>query len=322
MLDVAISQMTTMRWEPTREIERLAAHGFAALAVWRPKLSDTGPAAMAAAVAAAGLRASSLQAAGGFTGVDGRSFRESVVDAEEAIEAAAILGGAAPSTAPPVVVLHAGCRGGHTRTHAMRLLLDALTALARKARREGVGLAIEPLHAAAAPDSSLVAGLDEALQVVDAIDDPAVGIALDLWHFGDDPGLAARLPRLAEAASLVQVADRRGPPVPCGDRLPAGRGELPLERIAGELVRHGYRGGFEFDPVGEDVEAAGYDNVLGATRLVADAWAARFAAATAVLRADPAHDGGPAAARAGHSRLAAGSGSRRSQASSQAVSRG
>lgn len=319
MLDVAISQMTTMRWDLSRELDSLAAHGFAALAAWRPKLSDGGALAAAAALAAAGLRASSVQSAGGFTGGDGRSFRESVADAVEAIEAAAILGGAAPSAAPPVVVIHGGCRGGHTRSHAVRLLIDALSTLVAAARREGVGLALEPLQAAAGADSSVVAGLDDALDVVAAVDDPVVGIVLDLWHVGDDPGLAARLPRLAAVTSLVQVADRCGPAAPGGDRLPAGRGTLPLERIAGDLVRLGYGGGFEFDPVGEAVEVAGYDAVLAETRRLADAWETRFAAAGAVLRTDPSHAG---PARAGHSRVAAGSGSRRSQASSQAVSRG
>lgn len=324
MLDVAISQMTTMRWDLHREIDRVAGHGFSALAMWRPKLSDAGPAVTAAALAAAGLRASSVQWAGGFAGGDGRSFHESLADAVEAIEAAAVLGGVTTAAAPPVVVVHGGGRGGHTRTHAVRLLLDALFALVRIARREGVRLALEPLHVAASPEAGVVAGLDDALDVVAALDDPAAGISLDLWQFGDDDGLTSRLPRLAAAAALVKVADRRGPPSPGGDRLPVGRGTLPLERIAGGLVNLGYRGGFEFDPVGEDVEVFGYDGVLAETRLVADAWEARFAAAGPVLRADPAHDGRPAAAvpRPGHLRLPAGSGSRRSQASSQAVSRG
>ena len=321
MFDVAISQTTTPRWDLDRELECVAAHGFRSLAMWRPKLSDAGPAVAAAALAAAGVRASSLQAAGGFTGGDGRTFHESVADAVEAIEEAAMLGGAA-SAPPPVLVLQSGCRGGHTRAHATRLLLDALSSLARVARREGITLAVEPLRPAAAPNASFLGGLEDALDVVDTIDDPAVGIALDLWHCGDDPALAMRLPRLAAAAALVQVADRDGVPTPCGDRLPAGLGTLPLERLAADLVRHGFRGTFEFDPVGEAVEVAGYDRVLHDTRRLADEWMTRLAAVGSVLRADPPHDGCVPTAWPAHSRLAAGLGSRRSQASSQAVSRG
>ncbi|MFM9057988.1 MAG: sugar phosphate isomerase/epimerase family protein [Planctomycetaceae bacterium] len=326
MLDVAVSQVTTPRWELHEELRCLAGHGFANLALGRPKLSDVGPMAAAAALAAAGVRASSLECAGGFTGGDGRSFAESVADAVEAVEAAAILGGAAPAAPPPALVLHSGCRGGHTRTHATRLLHDALASLLPIARREGVVLALEPLRAAAAPGCSFLAGLDEALEVIDAHGDPALGIVLDLWHFGDDPDLESRLPRLAAAVALVQAADRCGPAAPGGDRLPVGHGTLPLERIVATLVQHGYRGGVELDPVGETVELLGYDGVLRETRLVADAWETRLdTAAGALVWTEPGHGGGPRRATQipGHFRRAgSGAGSRRSQASSQAVSRG
>lgn len=328
MLDVAVSQVTTPRWELHEELRCLAGHGFANLALWRPKLSDVGPAAAASALAAAGVRASSLQGVGGFTGGDGRSFAESVADAVEAVEVAAILGGAAPAAPPPILVMQSGCRGGHTRTHAVRLLHDALASLLPVARREGVVLALQPLHAKAAPGCNFLAGLDEALDVIDAHDDPALGIALDLWHFGDDPDLESRLPSLAAVAAVVQVADRCGPASAGGDRLPVGHGTLPLERIVAALLDHGYRGGFELDPVGETVELLGYDGVLGETRLVADAWRRRFdAAVTAGAPAwtEAAHGGGRrrAALRPAHFRRAgSGAGSRRSQASSQAVSRG
>lgn len=324
MFDVAISQLTTLRWDLPRELSRIADQGFAALGVWRPKLPDAGAAAAAQALETAGIRVSSLQGAGGFTGGDGRSFAESVADAVEAVEAAAMLGGAASATRPPVLVLHGGCRGGHTRSHAIRLLHDALAALLPVARREGVVLALEPLHAAAEPGCGFLAGLDGALEVVAAHDEPSLGIALDLWHFADDPGLAARLPRLASAIALVQVADRCGPPSPAGDRLPAGHGTLPLERMVAALVHHGYRGDFEFDPVGEAVEVLGYDGVLGETRLVADTWGTRLAAA-ALLQSAGSDDDRTASApvRSGHFRRAgSGAGSRRSQASSHTVSPG
>jgi sugar phosphate isomerase/epimerase len=321
MLDVAISQITTPRWELSRELDRLVAHGFSSLAVWRPKLSDMGPAAAAAALRAAGVRPSSLHGAGGFTGSDGRSFAESLADAVEAVEAAATLAAASP--APPVVVLHSGCRAGHTRSHARRLLLDALTILTPTARREGVTLAVQPLRAAVAAGCSFLATLDEALDVVEACADPAVGLALDLWHFSDDPRATLLLPRLAAATVLVQAADRSGPPTAAMDRLPAGHGTLPLESLATGLVTHGYRGVMEFDPVGEAVEVIGYDGVLRETRLVADEWAVRhdaIAAESAAIRSEVERT--TMAPWPAHFRLAVGGGSRRSQASSQTLSRG
>lgn len=311
MFDVAVSQLTSSRWDLQEEAERAATHGFDALALWRPKVSDVGAAAAAAILSVAGLRVSSLQWAGGFTGGDGRSFAESVSDAVEAIETAATLGA-------PSVIVHSGSRGGHTRSHAARLLVQALETLAPVAARAGVTLALKPTHPGGAPGCDFLGGLTEAVDVIDRFADPAVRLAVDLWHFGDTPAIETLLPRLAEAAAVVHVADRCSGPAPHADRLPAGHGRLPLERLVGDLVDHGYRGPVEFDPVGEAVEILGYDGVWHETRLVAEAWADRLA----IGRGAPRVAAGCRLPRSGHFRTAAGSGSRRSHASSHTGSPG
>lgn len=320
-LDIAISQLTTVRWDLADDLACLHAHGFTALSLWRPKLSDRAIAETRAALERTGIRCSSLQHAGGFTGGDGRTFRESLADADEAIEAACQLGA-------PVLVVHSGCRGGHTRSHASRLLREALETLAPMARRRGVLLALKPVHPAAACGCSFLTDLEETLALLDAIDDPAVGLALDLWQFGGSAEIEALLPRLAAAAVLVQVADRCGPPTAEIDRLPPGHGGLPLESLVGLLRAHGYAGDLEFDPVGETVEVLGYAGTIGEIRRVADAWQGRSAArgpvgqpcgVTAGRSAEPMLT--PSALRP-QIHLRGGAGSRRSQASSQAVSRG
>jgi sugar phosphate isomerase/epimerase len=304
MFEIAISQMTTPRWELSLEVDRLAAHGFEAISVWRSKISDVGAAAAAGLITSAGLRVSSVQWAGGFTGGDGRSFDESIDDALEAIETA-------ESLAAPVLVVHSGCRGGHTRSHARRLLAEAIELLAAPARQAGITLAVKPMHPVAAAGCSFVSRLAEAVELVERFDDPAVRLAVDLWHWADDPEFGTLLPRLAERSAVVQVADRTGPASASEDRLPAGHGRLPLADVVTDLAAYGYRGELEFDPVGETVEILGYDGVLAETRLVATAWSARIAEAASGINRS--------LAGAGHFR---GAGSRRSHASSQTVSPG
>jgi len=307
MFDLAISEMTTSRWDLAVEVSRLVEHGYDAIAAWRPKVSDLGVAAAAGIVASAGLRVSSVQWAGGFTGGDGRSFDESIDDACDAIEMAEGL-------AAGVVVLQSGCRGGHTRSHAARLLSQAVELLAPRAARAGVVLAVRPLHPTAAAGCSFFPGLEAALDLVERFDDSAVGLALDLWHWADEPRLGPLLPRLAEAAAIVQVADRLGPLATGGDRLPPGQGCLPLETILADLFEAGFQGDVEFDPVGEAVEVQGYDEVLAETRQVAAAWASRLVADLS----QPVELPRPHLRR-DHFR---GVGARRSQASSQTVSPG
>lgn len=307
MVDVAVSQVTSSRWELAEELVQLRTHGFEAIALWRPKVSDAGAAATRRQLAAAGVGVSSLQWAGGFTGGDGRSFAESIDDACEAVATAEEVGA-------PVLVVHSGCRGGHTRSHAQRLLVQALETLQPIASRAGVTLAVKPVHPGASPGFSFLADLVAALDLVDQFDDPAVRLALDLWHFGDAPGSRGLLARLAAAAAVVQVADRAGPPAPGADRLPAGHGGLPLEDVVAELVDHGYDGTFEFDPVGEAVEILGYDGVWLETRLVADTWGDRLGATSRRSRFD-------AGRRHDHFREAA-SGILKSHASSHSGSAG
>lgn len=271
MFDLAISQMTTAQWGLAEEVVHLIDHGVDAIAAWRPKVSDVGTSAAAGMLTAAGVRVSSVQWTGGFTGGDGRSFDESIDDALDAIDMAEGL-------AAGVVVVHSGCRGGHTRSHAARLLWQALEVLAPRAARAGVVLALKPMHPSAATVESFFSNLVEAVEFVNRFDDSAVRMSFDLWHWADLPGIRSVLPQVAEVATVVHVADRRGPAEPRGDRLPPGHGMLPLEDVLGDLLAAGFRGDVEFDPVGEAVEEAGYDHVISEARVLAAAWTARLAA--------------------------------------------
>jgi sugar phosphate isomerase/epimerase len=274
MFDVAISELTSVRWELHEELAHAAAVGFDAISLWRPKVSDAGVAETARLLATSGVAASSLQWAGGFTGGDGRSFAESVADAVDAITVAEAVGA-------PVLVVHSGCRGGHTRSHATRLLSQALEMLAPRAAAAGVTLAIRPVHPLAAPGCSFVTQLADALDLVEQFDDSALRLAVDLWQFGGDHGIDALLPRLAAAAAVVQVADRIGEPSAAADRLPAGSGDLPLEQLVAGLLEAGYRGVVEFDPVGEAVESMGYAAAWRQTRAAVGGWRSRLASEAA-----------------------------------------
>ncbi|MEI6241042.1 MAG: sugar phosphate isomerase/epimerase family protein [Planctomycetia bacterium] len=265
MVHASISELTTFRWELADELDHLVRHGFDAISLWRTKVSDIGIASARTLLQQAGVRVSSLQWAGGFTGGEGRSFCESVDDALEAVDAAAEL-------EADVLVVHSGCRGGHTRSHAHRLLADALDVLAPEAFARGVTLALKPMHPAAAAGGSFLTSLVEAADWVERFDHPAVRLGVDLWHFGHDRAVFTLLGRLAPLTALVQVADGRGQPAADAERLPPGQGTHPLSALVAGLVEHGYSGAFEFSAVGEVVESLGYDEVLRRASATAAVW--------------------------------------------------
>jgi hypothetical protein len=48
MFDVAVSELSSPRWDLQHEVARAAALGFDAISLWRPKVSDVGAATAAA----------------------------------------------------------------------------------------------------------------------------------------------------------------------------------------------------------------------------------------------------------------------------------
>ena len=91
MATLSISETTTFRWPFETDVTQYAAAGIPAIGVWRHKLSDCGLPKALDLLSRSGLEVSYLSWAGGFTGSDGRSHRESIEDAIEAIGAAAEL---------------------------------------------------------------------------------------------------------------------------------------------------------------------------------------------------------------------------------------
>lgn len=107
MAELSINETTTFRWSFEDDVAAYAEAGIPAIGVWRQKLSDCGRAKAVELLASSGLKVSHLLWAGGFTGSDGRSYRDSVEDANEALRTAAELrtrtlvvysGGIAPGT--------------------------------------------------------------------------------------------------------------------------------------------------------------------------------------------------------------------------------
>ena len=165
MARLSVNELTTYRWSLDEDVQNFAAAGFAAIGVWRQKLSDYGEDKGAELIRDAGLHVSSLQWAGGFTGSDGRTHQESIDNALDAVRLAADLQAGC-------LVLHTGARAGHTHNHARRLVKAALTEIARLAEESGMVLALEPMHAGCAGDWTFVTTLDQALELIADVNSP------------------------------------------------------------------------------------------------------------------------------------------------------
>lgn len=256
MWQLAMNQMTTFRWSFEEDVVRYAAAGYRSAGIWRQKLSDYGEEKGLELLAEQRMTVSSLSWAGGFTGSEGWTHDESVEDGRQAIELAAAL-------RAHCLVVHSGPRGLHTQNHVRRLLREALEELMPLAEALHVTLALEPMHPAAGVRWTFLTDLDDALALVTTFGSKYLKLVLDCYDWGRTDDLGQRLPRLSPHLALVQLADGRS--APCGERnrCPLGAGSVPLPRLVRELADAGYRGPFEIELLGEEIEACDYECLLG-----------------------------------------------------------
>jgi sugar phosphate isomerase/epimerase len=259
MARLSMNEMTTYRWSFEEDVRNYAAAGYDAVAVWRQKLSDFGEQKGAELLADNDLAVSALLWAGGFTGSDGRSHRDSIDDAIDAIQVAADLEAGC-------LVLYSGSRAGHTRNHARRLFKAALDELSPIAHQHHVTLALEPMHAGCAGAWTFLTDLDDTLDLMNWIGCPQLRLVFDAYHLGQDPKIVERVDELVPLIALVQLGDARVPPNGEQNRCRLGDGNLPLKEIVAGLIQGGYGGYFDIELMGEDLDCPDYLELIAQSK--------------------------------------------------------
>jgi sugar phosphate isomerase/epimerase len=251
---LSMNEMTTYRWSFDEDVRHYCAAGIPAIGVWRRKLSDFGEQRGIELLRNSGLAVSNLLWAGGFTGSEGHTYRESIDDAVEAIR----LAGAMRASC---LVIYSGARAGHTHNHARRLLTSALKELAPLAAEQRVVLALEPMHPACACDCTFLTSLEDALAVIDQVESSHVRLSFDTYQLGSVDGALNQVRALAGRIAIVHLADGY-PPDEEQHRTPLGRGTVPLKELIGALREGGYNGDFDVELFGDDVLPDDYTGLL------------------------------------------------------------
>ena len=255
MSNLAISEWTTYSWSFEQDVQRYAELGIGSMAVWRQKLSDFGEEKGVKLLAETGMRVSSLLWAGGFTGSDGRSYRESVDDAAEAIRLAAAMQAAC-------LVVYTGGRGGHTHNHVRRLARKAFEELLPLSCDLEVVLAIEPMHVACATEWTFLTDLDETLNFLDDFSSSDLKLVFDTYHLAQDVSILDRLPELLPRIGIVHLGDAKKPPRGEQNRCLLGDGKIPVKELTRSLISAGYDGFFDIELMGEEIETIPYEHIL------------------------------------------------------------
>jgi sugar phosphate isomerase/epimerase len=262
---LSVSELSTYRWTFEEDVLNYHRAGFNAIGIWQPKLAEYGEEKGVELLKEHALEISSLQWIGGFTGSDGRTYRECMYDALDTIQLAADIG------AKTVVVI-AGGRGGHTKNHASRILRTALKELAEAAQAVGTQLALEPMHIGCSTDWSFLNTVPQCLDIISAIGSPNLGIVFDSYHLAQDLNALPWLESIIPFVRLVQLGDAKHAPMGEQNRCLLGHGRVPLASIVELFEAGGYEGYYEIEIIGREVEHIQYEQILGQSQKTARTW--------------------------------------------------
>jgi len=247
---LSLNQATVKHLGLPEAVALCARHEIPAIGLWRDRVAETGLAAAAAAVRAAGLRVSSLCRGGFFTSGD---MDRALAGNRSALAEAAELG-----TDTLVLVCGGLPPGQRDLGLARRMVADAIGELVPEAQRLGVRLGIEALHPMFCADRCVISSLGEAVDLALRFPADAVGVVVDTYHVWWDARLADEIARARGRIVSFQVCDWVLP-LPADPLL--GRGHL------GDGV-------IDFGPVTAAVAAAGYHGFVEVEIFNAGVWGA------------------------------------------------
>jgi sugar phosphate isomerase/epimerase len=260
MSRLSINELTTFRWSFEEDVQGYRAAGVAGIGVWRQKLADFGEERGIELLLESGLSVSSLMWAGGFTGSDGKNFKDSIDDAKEAIRLASAMNAGC-------LIVYSGPRAGHTHNHARRLMRGALEEILPLADDLEIDLAIEPMHAGCAADWTFLTKFDEAIDLVTGFGSPRLKLAFDTYHLCQNGSTLSTLREIVGHIAIVQLGDAKEPPQGEPNRSPLGEGKLPLADVVCTLEKAGYQGFYDVELIGEEIERADYQQLVAQSKL-------------------------------------------------------
>ncbi|MFD6057103.1 sugar phosphate isomerase/epimerase family protein [Rhodococcus wratislaviensis] len=225
--------------------------GFGGVGLWRDVLDGVDLAGASARLRGSGLRVTSVCRGGMFPQPDEQQRRARFDDNKLAVDQAHTLGA-------DCLYLVCGPAYGDL-ADARRQVHDGIAELEPYARQAGVRLAVEPMHPMMASSRSVITSLQEANDLIEAIDSDLVGIALDSYHVWWDAALRQQIARAGERLFSVQLADWVTP-------------------IQGELSSRGMPGEGCIDMTGfvADCRNAGYPGLVE-VEILSDRWWAEAA---------------------------------------------
>ena len=147
---------------------------------------------------------------------------------------------------PVTLLVLTGPAGDRDPAEARTIVVDGLREVARAAHAAGVRVALEPIHASARDDFTMVDTIPDAVALVEEVGEP-MGIMFDTWHLWDTPDVLGHIRREAHRFPAIHINDWRAETRGWDDRALPGEGVIDLPAIFAALEDGGFDGWFELE---------------------------------------------------------------------------
>jgi sugar phosphate isomerase/epimerase len=126
-------------------------------------------------------------------------------------------------------------------------VVEALRTIGDEAVRAGVRIGLEPINRVGGENWTMITSLPEAVELLEDVGHPAVGIQFDSWHLWNTAHLLDDIDRYHERFVGIHISDWRKPTRSWADRVLPGDGVADLPAILGALERVGWDGFYDLE---------------------------------------------------------------------------
>jgi len=246
---VSLSAISTFRWTLEEDLAFYERAGITSIGASLAKLETAGIDQGARRVRDAGLRVSNLIGIGPFRLDDPgqwASQRDRVLralDAAEAVQA-------------ECMILTTGPAGQLSWEDAADALEQALSPVIAEAHERGIPFGLEHTNSLRV-DVGFVHSLAD---VVDLARRLGIGVCVETNACWAERGLDSTIAAGVDTFQVVQVSDFAIGTLSTPNRLVPGDGDIPLERVLGQILAAGYTGCFDLELIGPRIDEEGYES--------------------------------------------------------------
>lgn len=235
---LCIHTITTKPWSLKTAVDKFSKKGISGITIWRDALEGLKLHDAKSMLDDTGMDVVSLCRGGFFPSVNKQKRGEAIDNNKKAIEEAAEVGA-------PLVVLVCGADPTQPLEESRKQIQEGIEAVLPFAKEQNVKLAIEPLHPMYADNRSAINTLKQANDMCVNIDDPNIGVAVDVYHLWWDETLEEEIARSGKLNKLFafHICDWKTPTTDLLlDRGLMGEGCIPVKKIRSWVEEAGFAG--------------------------------------------------------------------------------